>query len=92
MSRKPLVILGVVSWLFINIVSSYGADQGYPADKVKLAQAGIAMLSLTYSWDAATTEYLLHYGNVSIPDMAHFYPTGSEYKGSTQDEEYTAHL
>ncbi|KAH6662299.1 hypothetical protein B0J14DRAFT_307999 [Halenospora varia] len=76
MSRKPLVILGVVSWLFINI----------------LAQAGIAMLSLTYSWDAATTEYLLHYGNVSIPDMAHFYPTGSEYKGSTQDEEYTAHL
>ncbi|KAH8650629.1 hypothetical protein BGZ60DRAFT_498422 [Tricladium varicosporioides] len=76
MSRTPLVILGALSWLFINI----------------LAQAGIAMLSLTYSWDAATDGVLFHNGNVSIADMAHFYPTTLSFKGSTQDEEYTAHL
>jgi hypothetical protein len=52
------------------------------------------MLNLTYSWD---TDYdaVLHSskpGNVSVPDMDHFYPWGNNNNITTQDEEYTAHL
>ncbi|KAF4626784.1 hypothetical protein G7Y89_g11372 [Cudoniella acicularis] len=75
-SRTPLVVLGALSWLFINI----------------LAQVGIAAVSLTYNWDTDTNGVLLSSGNVSIADLSHFYPNGNNSKPTTQDEQYSAHL
>ncbi|TVY84111.1 hypothetical protein LSUE1_G002086 [Lachnellula suecica] len=79
-SKRSVVVLACVSWLFINI----------------LAQAGVAMLSLTYSWDTDYTAVLKSSrpGNVTISKMDHFYPSidGNNNIITIQDEEYTAHL
>lgn len=51
------------------------------------------MISLTYGFDADLTGLQFKAGNVSIPDMAHFYPQGEVRKNpSIQDEEYMAHV
>jgi hypothetical protein len=72
-----MVIIGCILWLLINLT----------------AQAGIAMLSLTYGFDPDTSELMFSPGNVSIPNMEHFYPQGLNPKDpSIQDEEYTAHV
>ena len=31
-------------------------------------------------------------GNVSVPDMSHFYPNGDNFNPGLHDEEYTANL
>lgn len=68
--------MACLAWLFINI----------------LAQAGIAMLSLTYGFDVNYNAVLLNPGTIEVPDMRHFYPQGNGTAPSVQDEEYTAHL
>lgn len=51
------------------------------------------MLSLTYSFDVDKNSVQLNYGDVSIPDMSHFYPQGEAYGNiSMQDEKYAAHM
>jgi hypothetical protein len=51
------------------------------------------MISLTYGFDPDYTGVLRSQGNVSIPDMGHFYPQGNETirNPTASDEEYTAH-
>lgn len=72
------MIISCLLWLFINI----------------LAQAGIAAVSLTYGFDVNADAVTLSPGNITIPDMQHFYPTGqtnvTEFNGF--DEQYTAHV
>jgi hypothetical protein len=73
--------MACLAWLFINLV----------------AQAGIAMLNLTYGFDVNYNEVLLGPGTIQIANMDHFYPGGNETDTSNadpsqQDEEYTAHL
>lgn len=60
----------------------------------QLAQAGVAMISLTYSWDTDYNAVLksAHPGNISVAKMDHFYPKGNDNNITIQDEEYTAHL
>ncbi|TVY47492.1 hypothetical protein LOCC1_G002250 [Lachnellula occidentalis] len=76
-AKSPAVILTCLLWLLINI----------------LAQAGVAVLSLTYSWDTDYSAVLKsdHPGNISVPNMDHFYPGPANKNPSEQDEEYTAH-
>jgi hypothetical protein len=64
------------------------------ANSLQLAQAGIAMLSLTYSWDPATDGVIMRSGNVTIPKLDYFYPLSDDKPGNitAQDEAYTAHL
>ncbi len=51
------------------------------------------MLSLTYNWDVDYKEVQMNPGEVSIPDLAHFYPQGNVHDNpSIQDEEYAAHM
>ena len=60
---------------------------------MQLAQAGIAMLSLTYGFDPDPNGVLLSPGLVSHADMSHFYPQGNSTSDpSVQDEQYTAHI
>jgi hypothetical protein len=72
--------MACLAWLFINI----------------LAQAGIAMLNLTYGFEVDFNAVLLGPGTVQIANMDHFYPGGNDTDitkvPSEQDEEYTAHL
>jgi len=75
-ARRFWVSLACILWLLINI----------------LAQAGIAMLSLTYGFDTNYKAILLNQGNVSIPNMSHFYPQGNNTDITDQDEKYAAHL
>lgn len=75
-TRRFWVIVGCLAWLFINI----------------LAQAGIAMLSLTYGFDVNYNAVLETAGQIEVPDMSHFFPQGNDTEPGTQDEEYTAHL
>ncbi|TVY45833.1 hypothetical protein LSUB1_G000091 [Lachnellula subtilissima] len=77
-AKSPAVILTCLSWLLINI----------------LAQAGVAVLGLTYSWDTDYSAVLKsdHPGNISVPNMDHFYPGAVKGNFSEQDEEYTAHV
>jgi len=75
-ARRFWVIAACIFWLLINI----------------LAQAGIAMLNLTYGFDVNYNAVLHTQGNVSIPDMTHFFPQGNNTDPSDQDEKYTAHL
>lgn len=58
---------------------------------LKLAQAGIAMLSLTYGFNVDTSAVLLTHGDVTIPNMTHFYPWGDNSDPNVQDEQYIAH-
>ncbi|POS87216.1 hypothetical protein EPUL_002258 [Erysiphe pulchra] len=76
-SRRPLIILGCITWLIINIA----------------IQAGLAMLSLTYNFDTDQTRVQLIPGNVAIPMLDHFYPQTNRAVSnqSLQDEQYTAH-
>ncbi|KAH8594754.1 hypothetical protein B0O99DRAFT_687532 [Bisporella sp. PMI_857] len=75
-TRRPWVIFSCIAWLFINIA----------------AQAGIAMLNLTYGFDVNYDAVLLSSGNISIPDMRHFYPNGDNLDPGIHDEEYMANL
>ena len=50
------------------------------------------MLSLTYGFEVDYNGVLMNPGNVTIPDMRHFYPQGNNTSPSVQDEQYTAHL
>jgi hypothetical protein len=63
------------------------------ANSSQAAQAAIAMISLTYGFDPDYSSVLLSQGNVSIPDMGHFYPQGNDTirNPTASDEEYTAH-
>lgn len=96
-TKRPMVVLGCIAWLTINLVSF---DHNYlvaVADVyMQMAQAAIAMLSLTYGFNTDYTAVQLSPGgNVSIPSMGHFFPQYS-YRNSSnpsiQDEEYAAHM
>jgi len=69
-----------IAWLLINIA----------------AQATIAMTSLTYGFNTATSAVILKQGNVSVPLLDHFYPLVFRGAGPTEttplDEAYMAHL
>lgn len=77
-----MVIISCVLWLFINL----------------LAQAGIAMLSLTYGFDPCDFDLQFNKGDVSIPNLDHFYDAEWSYvdmdaeEPSFQYEVYTAHM
>ena len=80
-TKRIGVILAAIFWLLLNIA----------------AQAGIAAISLTYGFETDETSAMLNTGNVTIPDMQHFYPLGtsSSQIGMTEgyeDESFTAHL
>lgn len=75
-ARRPRIIIVCLSWLFINI----------------LAQAGIAMLNLTYSFDVNYNDVLQRSGSFQSANMDHFFPAGNNTDPSPQDEEYTAHM
>ncbi|KAH8816546.1 hypothetical protein F5884DRAFT_226998 [Xylogone sp. PMI_703] len=75
-ARRPWVILACVLWLVINIA----------------AQSGIAAVGLTYGFDSDYSRPLMVNGNVSIPNMDHFFPNGNNTNPSLQDEQFTAHL
>ena len=77
-TKRPWVIICCLLWLFINI----------------FAQAGIAMIGLTYGFDVNSDAVILKPGNVSIPNMSHFFPSplSSDTDISLGDEQYTAHV
>ncbi|KAH7327516.1 hypothetical protein BKA65DRAFT_68441 [Rhexocercosporidium sp. MPI-PUGE-AT-0058] len=77
-ARRPLVVFGCIFWLLVNL----------------LAQAGIAMLSLTYSFDVDYSQVQMNPGQlVAIPYLDHFYPQGELSDApSIHDEEYAAHM
>ncbi|KAE9367273.1 hypothetical protein N431DRAFT_350702 [Stipitochalara longipes BDJ] len=77
-TRRPMVILGALFWLFVNI----------------LAQAGIAMISLTYGFNPDVNHLTYSPGLVAIPDMSLFQPPGniSDPHPSFRDQAYTAHV
>jgi hypothetical protein len=80
-TRRVGVILACIFWLALNIA----------------AQAGIAVVSLTYGFEPDTGTAMLSNGSTSTADMQHFYPLGttSSAVGSLEtyeDESYTAHL
>ncbi|KAF4628633.1 hypothetical protein G7Y89_g9517 [Cudoniella acicularis] len=75
----PLLTAGSILWALINILS----------------QIAILMTALTYSFDLDDTTVQYHLGNVSIPDMSHFYhPQLEVAKGNPtwQYEGYIAHM
>ncbi|ESZ89893.1 hypothetical protein SBOR_9718 [Sclerotinia borealis F-4128] len=74
-SKRPVVFGMAISWLIFNL----------------FVQTVIAAISLTYGFDTSTESYLFTPGNVTIPDMGHFYPLGNNTKPQSEDEEYTAH-
>ncbi|APA07111.1 hypothetical protein sscle_02g018810 [Sclerotinia sclerotiorum 1980 UF-70] len=74
-SKRPLVFGMAISWLIFNL----------------FVQAAIAAISLTYGFNTSTDSYLFTPGNLTVPDMEHFYPQGNNTKPQTEDEEYTAH-
>ncbi|KAG9230054.1 hypothetical protein BJ875DRAFT_168895 [Amylocarpus encephaloides] len=80
-SKRPLVIIACLAWLFINI----------------LAQSGLAMISLTFSWETGNNSVSIRPGEVTAPNMDHFYSYSASVMSdpsniTTQDEMYTAHL
>lgn len=77
-ARRPLVVFVCIFWLLVNL----------------LAQAGIAMLSLTYSFDLDYSQVQMNPNElVSIPSLDHFYPQGElSSDPSIHDEEYAAHM
>lgn len=92
-SRGPWVILTCILWLLINIVSTQRSRlPGSDSDMWQLAQAGIAMLNLTYGFEANTQDVILNPGNTTISNMDHFWPQGNNTDPGIQDEEYIAHL
>jgi hypothetical protein len=93
-SRKPWVILAGSAWLFINIVFPLSLRSKCSLILLQLAQAGIAMISLTYGWEPATDGVIIASGNVTIPKLDYFYPQGFDDSEviTPQDEAYTAHL
>ncbi len=92
-SRGPWVILTCILWLLINIVSAQPSRlPGSNTDMWQLAQAGIAMLNLTYGFEANNNEVILNPGNTTISNMQHFWPQGNNTNPEIQDEEYIAHL
>lgn len=74
-ARRFWVVLACLAWLFINIA----------------AQAGIAMLSLTYGFEVDFDAVLQSPGNIQVPDMTHFYPETIVTDPDIGDEQYTAH-
>jgi hypothetical protein len=59
----------------------------------KLAQAGIAMISLTYGFNPDTIHVQYLPGLVAYPNMTHFFPQGIETDSpSWQDQAWTAHM
>ena len=80
-TRRVGVIFACVVWLVLNIA----------------AQAGIAAVGLTYSFEIDSTAVLLSTGNTSTADMQHFYPPGTTSiaagaNEAYEDESYTAYL
>ena len=78
-TRRPMVILGCIFWLLVNL----------------LAQAGIAMVSLTYGFSADIRHVQYQTANVTVPDISAFWPQGNLNESqipSWQDQAYTAHV
>ncbi|CAD6500421.1 BgTH12-07598 [Blumeria graminis f. sp. triticale] len=75
---RPFVILACMAWLFINL----------------LAQVGIAILSLTSSFENDMDAVQWKSGFASIPILDHFYPQSNMVfaKASYRDEQYMAHM
>lgn len=64
------------------------------ANDLQLAQAGIAMISLTYGFNTDTSHVQYQYGSVAVPNMTYFFPQGNTFvdNPSWQDMAYTAHV
>jgi hypothetical protein len=77
-TKRPLVIISCVLWLIVNIV----------------AQAGIAAIGLTYGFDSNTEAVILASGNVTVPNLSHFFPSPQSdvWDFGVGDEQYTAHV
>ena len=74
------VISACIFWLILNIA----------------AQTGIAVVSLTYGFEADASGALFNTGNTSTADMQHFYPLGAASSAAGlreyyEDESFTAH-
>ncbi|POS85124.1 hypothetical protein EPUL_003850 [Erysiphe pulchra] len=76
-SRRPLIKIGGIFWISVNI----------------LTQFGLALISLTYSFDNDSQVVHLKTGKAAIAKMDHFYPRSNHVDMgiSLQDEQYTAH-
>lgn len=90
-----MVVLGCVLWLLVNLVSPSRPDLCHWLTRIQLAQAAIAMLSLTYGFNTDYAAVQMAKGNASVPSMDHFFPLYSYANSSApsiQDEEYAAHM
>ena len=66
-TRRPWVIISCLAWLIINIVSSSSEFTKFQHTKFqKAAQAGIAMLNLTYGFDVNYNAVLFSDSKVCI--------------------------
>ena len=65
--------------------------EGFPSDFFKAAQAGIAMLNLTYGFEVNTDAVLLNGKNITLANMEHFWPQGTNTIPTLSDEEFIAH-
>ncbi|TQS34732.1 hypothetical protein Golomagni_04874 [Golovinomyces magnicellulatus] len=76
-SRRPAIIFGCLGWLSFNLI----------------IQIGLALLSLTYSFDIDNSDVKFKDGAVAIPKLDRFYPQTNRVVSSQtlQDEQYTAH-
>jgi hypothetical protein len=73
-TRRPTIILTCIAWLIINLVSYLNSKPSNANPNfVQLAQAGIAMLSLTYGFETDTQNPLMGFGNVSTANLQNFY-------------------
>lgn len=75
-TRRFWVITACLGWLFINLV----------------AQVGIALLSLTYSFDVNYDAVLSSHGTFKAANMTHFFPRPDDVEDqpTLPDEQYTA--
>ncbi|RKF76305.1 hypothetical protein GcM3_079018 [Golovinomyces cichoracearum] len=76
-SRRPAIIFGCLGWLSFNLI----------------IQIGLALLSLTYSFDIDSSDVKFKDGAVAVPKLDRFYPQTNRVVSSQslQDEQYTAH-
>ncbi|KAL9614938.1 MAG: hypothetical protein Q9167_000580 [Letrouitia subvulpina] len=71
-AKKPLIFLACLTWIAFNLRF---------ADGKKIAQASIAILGLTYSWDGGTnsTGIVTSSGPVIVPKLDCYYDDGRCY-------------
>lgn len=93
--RRPKTVLASVSWLSLNMVGSPDRFESAEPDHRELAQAGIAVLGLTYSATPGVYDIYRNraLGSISIPDLNALSPESKFQDGENWLlSDYGAHL